>query len=156
MIGEKLRVFDTFPVILSVLILSSCTAIATEVASNTATASIIMPILKELALKVCVNPLYLMLPAAVCCSYAFMLPVATPPNAIVFGAAQMSTKVMMKAGIVKAGIVMNILCVLVINIMINTLGVVMFNVGELPDWVSSADNANYTQQCVQNVTQLLS
>ncbi|KAB7507032.1 hypothetical protein Anas_00202 [Armadillidium nasatum] len=52
----------------------------------------------------------------------------------------------------KAGIVMNILCVLVINIMINTLGVAMFNVYELPDWVSSADNANYTQQCVQNVS----
>lgn len=35
----------------------------------------------------CVNPLYLMLPAGVCCSYAFMLPIATPPNAVVYGAA---------------------------------------------------------------------
>lgn len=44
------------------------------------------------ALNIKVNPLYLMLPAAVCCSYAFMLPVATPPNAIVFAAANMRSQ----------------------------------------------------------------
>ncbi|KAF2367544.1 Solute carrier family 13, partial [Trinorchestia longiramus] len=79
-----------------------------------------------------VNPLYLMLPATVCCSYAFMLPVATPPNAIIFSAAKMKTIEMMKTGIV-----MNILCLTVQSIMINTLGEVMFGVRQFPAWANA-------------------
>ena len=62
-----------------------CVIIAglTEVTSNMATANILLPVLAELARANKMNPLYLMIPAAVTCSYAFMLPVATPPNAIV-------------------------------------------------------------------------
>ncbi len=94
------------------------TATITEVASNTATANILLPILSEMvnrvsliylyifnfkmiifnsfypiqlkAVSIRINPLFLMLPATVTCSYAFMLPVATPPNAIVFSAAHMN------------------------------------------------------------------
>ena len=83
------------------------TTMVTEVASNTATANILVPILSQMSQSLCTNPLYLMLTAAVTCSYAFMLPVATAPNAIVFGASTMRTGDMMKAGIV-----MNLLCVL--------------------------------------------
>ncbi|KAG0714781.1 Solute carrier family 13 member 3 [Chionoecetes opilio] len=85
------------------------------------------------ALNIEVNPIYLMLPAAVCCSYAFMLPVATPPNAIVFSVANMKSGEMMKAGIV-----MNIVCVLVLNVMINTLGVVIFDLNTMPSWTNSS------------------
>ena len=78
----------------------------TEVASNTATANILVPILSQMSKSLCTNPIYLMLTAAIKCSYAFMLPVATATNAIVFGASTMRTVDMMTAGIV-----MNVLCV---------------------------------------------
>jgi sodium-dependent dicarboxylate transporter 2/3/5 len=68
----------------------------TEVASNTATANIVVPILSGISRDLCEHPLYLMMTAAVSCSYAFMLPVATAPNAIVFGASTMRTVDMMK------------------------------------------------------------
>ncbi len=57
---------------------------STEVTSNTATANIFIPILFSVAENLKVNPLYLVLGITVCSSFAFMLPVATPPNAIVF------------------------------------------------------------------------
>ena len=53
-----------------------------QVASNTATANVLLPILADLSMTICQNPLYLIMAAAVTSSYAFMLPVATAPNAI--------------------------------------------------------------------------
>ncbi|RXG55760.1 Solute carrier family 13 member 3 [Armadillidium vulgare] len=146
-IGEKLKFIGSLSPSFSVLIISISTALATEVASNTATASILMPIMNELALKMCVNPLYLMLPAGVCCSYAFMLPIATPPNAVVYGAAggDMKASVM-----IKAGIVMNILCVLIINVLANTLGEAMFHFGEMPSWANSTSTQHQFEICLNN------
>ncbi|KAB7507031.1 hypothetical protein Anas_00201, partial [Armadillidium nasatum] len=96
--GEKLRFIDSLSPFVSVLLISVSTAFATEVISNTAIASILVPILKELSLKTCINPLYLMISGTVSCSFSFMLPVATPPNAIVYGAAggDMKTSVMVR------------------------------------------------------------
>ncbi|XP_066951679.1 solute carrier family 13 member 2-like isoform X2 [Macrobrachium rosenbergii] len=127
--GEQLVVFNALPKEATVFLVCLLIAMLTEVTSNTATASIFLPVLKEMAVNVNVNPLYLMLPATICCSYAFMLPVATPPNAIVYGAADMKSSDMMKAGIV-----MNVLCVFVITGMVNTLGVLMFDLHTLPAW----------------------
>ncbi|XP_068207432.1 solute carrier family 13 member 2-like [Palaemon carinicauda] len=131
-LGAQLVAFQVMPKEAIVFVVSLMTAMVTEVASNSATASIVLPVLKELALNMRVNPLYLMLPASVCCSYAFMLPVATPPNAIVFDAAQMRTFDMMKAGVV-----MNIICVIVITIMINVIGIPMFDLHNMPSWTNS-------------------
>ncbi|XP_069938959.1 Na(+)/citrate cotransporter isoform X2 [Cherax quadricarinatus] len=131
-LGESLRYLKNFDGVYIVMIVTFSTAMLTEVASNSATASILLPVLNELAINIQVNPIYLMLPATVCCSYAFMLPVATPPNAIVFGAANMRTTQMMYSGIV-----MNIICIIVINVMINTLGVYMFDLKNVPLWVNS-------------------
>ncbi|KAK8378288.1 hypothetical protein O3P69_011052 [Scylla paramamosain] len=132
-LGQKLYIFKGVNKGVIVLTVTLLTAMLTEVASNSATASIILPVLNQLALNIEVNPLYLMLPAAVCCSYAFMLPVATPPNAIVFSVADMKSSEMMKAGIV-----MNVVCVLVLNVMINTLGVVIFDLNNMPAWTNSS------------------
>ena len=66
----------------------------TQVASNVATSSMILPVLLQLSTELSINPLYLMIPAKLSCSFAFMLPVATPPNAIVYGASGMRTSVM--------------------------------------------------------------
>ena len=73
------------------------TVTVTNIASNTATANVLVPILAEMAVTLCINPIYLTLPAGIACSYAFALPVATAPNAIVFGHSSMKTSDMMKA-----------------------------------------------------------
>ncbi|KAK6020108.1 hypothetical protein OSTOST_14244, partial [Ostertagia ostertagi] len=66
-----------------VLITASITAM-TEFASNVSTGSILIPIVLSIAESLHIHPLYLAMPATVACSFAFMLPMATPPNAIVF------------------------------------------------------------------------
>ncbi|KAK3863944.1 hypothetical protein Pcinc_030326 [Petrolisthes cinctipes] len=131
-LGQQLYIFNGVNPGIIVLVVTFFTAMATEITSNSATASIILPVLNELALNINVNPLYLMLPATICCSYAFMLPVATPPNAIVFSTARMKSSEMMNTGIV-----MNVLCVIVINVMINTLGVAIFDLNTMPAWTNS-------------------
>ncbi|XP_066951651.1 Na(+)/citrate cotransporter-like isoform X2 [Macrobrachium rosenbergii] len=128
-LGYQLQYLGFMPKEAIVLFICFVTAMLTEVASNTATASVLLPVLKDLSLAIGVNPIYLMLPAAVCCAYAFMLPVATPGNAIVLTAAGLRTHEMMRAGFV-----MNVLCVVIITLMINTLGVVLFDLDSFPDW----------------------
>ncbi|XP_068202926.1 Na(+)/citrate cotransporter-like [Palaemon carinicauda] len=131
-LGIQFQGLQVLPKEVIVIFVSILTAMITEVASNAATASVLLPILKEMAINIKVNPLYLMLPATICCSYAFMLPVANASNAIVFTAAGMKSADMMKAGFA-----VNIMCILVINIMINTLGVAMFDLQNLPPWTES-------------------
>jgi sodium-dependent dicarboxylate transporter 2/3/5 len=84
------------------LILGMCLAVTflTEVTSNTATASLLMPLLAATAVATGINPMLLMVPAAMSASCAFMLPVATAPNAIVFGSGKVSIKDMARAGFV--------------------------------------------------------
>jgi sodium-dependent dicarboxylate transporter 2/3/5 len=74
--GEWLRALEGLPpsiLQLTVMVIIAC---LTEVASNSATASIVIPILLELSQKMNIHPLYLTLPATITCSYAFMLPVS--------------------------------------------------------------------------------
>jgi len=84
------------------LILSMCLAVTflTEVTSNTATASLLMPLLAATSIATGIEPMLLMVPAALSASCAFMLPVATAPNAIVFGSGKIRVKDMAKAGFV--------------------------------------------------------
>jgi len=124
------------------LVICLATAMITEVASNTATANILVPILGDMSLKICQNPIYLMMSTAVTCSYAFMLPVATAPNAIVFGASTMKTGDMMKAGFF-----MNIACVITTSIAINTYGSLMFGLDTFPSWALV-----YAENSGQNIT----
>tara|TARA_B110000444_G_C18851030_1_gene605630 strand:+ start:8390 stop:9811 length:1422 start_codon:yes stop_codon:yes gene_type:complete len=70
----------------------------TEITSNLATTSVVLPILIPLALVIDIHPYILMIGATMAASCAFMLPVATPPNAIIFGSGMVSIKDMMKAG----------------------------------------------------------
>ena len=84
------------------LVLSLCLVVTfmTEVTSNTATASLLMPVLAATAAAGEINPMLLMVPAALSTSCAFMLPVATAPNAIVFGSGKVRIKDMARAGFV--------------------------------------------------------
>ncbi|KAI0239548.1 Solute carrier family 13 member 2 [Lamellibrachia satsuma] len=69
---------------LTVFVLCLTVSIFSEVTSNTTTNTLFLQVLGELAKEMGINPLYIMLPVTICASCAFMLPVATPPNAIVF------------------------------------------------------------------------
>ncbi|WP_133407443.1 SLC13 family permease [Parashewanella tropica] len=84
-----------------VMILIICLAVTlfTEVASNTATATLLMPVMASAAIATESNPELLMAPAAMAASTAFMLPVGTPPNAIVFGSGRVKMKDMIKNGV---------------------------------------------------------
>ncbi|XP_030836505.1 solute carrier family 13 member 5 [Strongylocentrotus purpuratus] len=131
-LGAQFSVFSALPPAALAIIISTVVATFTEVTSNTATATIFLPIFAELSKSIGLNPLYLMLPAAIACSFAFMLPVATPPNAIAFAHGNLSVFDM-----VKAGIVMNIACIFVSNLSLNTLGVWVFDVKTFPAWANS-------------------
>ena len=98
-IGNNLSSFATVPFILMIFITSFILTFLTEVTSNTATSTIFMPILAATAIAMGINPLLLMVPAAISASCAFMLPVATPPNAIIFGSGSVSIPQMAKAGV---------------------------------------------------------
>jgi sodium-dependent dicarboxylate transporter 2/3/5 len=87
----------------------------TEVTSNTATATIVLPLLGALAAAMELAPTQLMIPAAIAASYAFMLPVATPPNAIVFGGGYVTIAQMAKAGIWMNLIATLLICVFIWN-----------------------------------------
>jgi len=133
-IVNQLEGLNGVPILAISFIIAISTTMVTEVASNTATANILVPILSKMSQSLCSNPIYLMLTAAVTCSYAFMLPVATAPNAIVFGASTMRTSDMMRAGIV-----MNVICVFTTWGAINTYGIPMFSLSSYPSWANVND-----------------
>ncbi|KAJ8047514.1 Solute carrier family 13 member 3 [Holothuria leucospilota] len=139
-LGEQLAVFGSLPPGLMTLFVSFIVAAFTEITSNTATATIILPIFAELATSLGVNPLYIMISATWACSYAFMLPVATPPNAIAFSHGLISVLDMVSNFLIhaKTGFMLNIICVLVANLSINTFGIWIFDVKAYPSWADSA------------------
>jgi sodium-dependent dicarboxylate transporter 2/3/5 len=103
----------------------------TELTSNTATTEMLLPILAGLSVTINVHPLLFMLPATVSASMAFMLPVATPPNAIVFGSNRLKI-----AQMAKTGFVLNIIGAIVITLITYYWGIVVFGFDPniLPDW----------------------
>ncbi|GIX69284.1 hypothetical protein CEXT_205661 [Caerostris extrusa] len=114
-----------------VSLLSIMTACLTEFTSNVATANVILPVVAELAVAMKLHPMFLMIPVTISCSFAFMLPVATPPNAIAYEAGQMNTMDMLRPGIL-----MNCMCVAIEILMINTYGNVIFGFDHFPDWAN--------------------
>ena len=99
-IAGELQAFLHLPVWALVLCICLAVTFMTEVTSNTATASLLMPLLAATAATSQINPMLLMVPAALSVSCAFMLPVATAPNAIVLGSGKLTIKDMARAGLV--------------------------------------------------------
>jgi len=131
-IGASVESFASFPHIILTIIVITIIIFLTELTSNTATTAMILPILAGIAVGIGENPLLLMAPAAIAASCAFMLPVATPPNAIVFGSGQVTIPMMAKKGFVLNLIGIVLITVLTYTILIHAFGVVL---GELPVWV---------------------
>lgn len=97
-IAESLGIFGTLPVLAMVLLITTVILFLTEVTSNTATAAAFLPLVGALAVGQDISPILFAVPAAVAASCAFMMPVATPPNAIVFGTGHMKISDMINAG----------------------------------------------------------
>jgi len=97
-LGEWLSSLASLPVIVMILTICLVVTYLTEITSNTATATLLMPILAVAATSAGYVPMVLMIPAAMCASCAFMLPVATAPNAIAYGTGELEIKDMVKEG----------------------------------------------------------
>ncbi|XP_020933944.1 solute carrier family 13 member 3 isoform X3 [Sus scrofa] len=130
-IGRQLHPLENVPPVLAVLLITVVVAFFTEFASNTATIIIFLPVLAELAIRLRVHPLYLMIPATVGCSYAFMLPVSTPPNSIAFASGHLLVRDM-----VRTGLLMNLMGVLLLSLAMNTWAQSIFQLGTFPDWAN--------------------
>lgn len=99
-IGGRLTVLDGFNFVVIVIISTALVLFLTEITSNTATATMILPVLASLALALNVHPYALMVPAAMAANCAFMLPVGTPPNAIIFASGKLKISEMVRTGFV--------------------------------------------------------
>ena len=98
-IGSLLLVLEGMPVLVLVIGAATLLIMLTEVTSNTATTATFLPILGATAAAINVDPLLLIVPATLAASCAFMMPVATPPNAIVFGSGEITIPQMVRAGL---------------------------------------------------------
>lgn len=112
-IGERMSALEVLPFVLLLLVLIAIVNFMTEITSNIATTAILLPVLVSLAPVLNVHPYYLMIAATLAASCAFMLPVATPPNAVVFGAGYLEMQDM-----VKKGFWLNILSIVLLTIFV--------------------------------------
>ncbi len=98
-IAEQLNILQGTNLILIVAVVTTVVIFLTEITSNTATASMILPIIAAMAIALHIHPYSLMIAVALAASFAFMLPVATPPNAIVFSSRYVNISQMARTGI---------------------------------------------------------
>lgn len=130
-LGQQLTGLKQLPPLFIVMAVCAMLTFLTEVTSNTATTQIFLPILAALAVAIGVNPLLLMVPATLSASCAFMLPVATPPNAIIFGTGEVKIQDM-----IRVGLLMNLAGIILITTAIYLLGIHVFGIdlSTMPAW----------------------
>ncbi|WP_025740066.1 SLC13 family permease [Aquimarina pacifica] len=112
-IGTQMILLQGTYLILLLIIIIAMVNFLTEITSNVATTSMLLPVLASMALSLDIHPFILMIGATISASCAFMLPVATPPNAIVFGAGYLTIPDM-----IKKGFWLNILSIVIITILV--------------------------------------
>lgn len=105
LLGHWLTSLANLPAILMILTICLVVTYLTEITSNTATATLLMPVLAVAAISSGYDPMVFMIPAAMCASCAFMLPVATAPNAIAYGTGEITIQDMVKEGAILSLIV---------------------------------------------------
>lgn len=98
-LAQQLGGLQTMPTLLIIFMVVLLVIFLTEVTSNTATSSLMLPVMGAFALAIQLDPMYLMVATAMAASFAFMLPVATPPNAIAFSSRLFSIPQMARAGL---------------------------------------------------------
>lgn len=98
-LAQNFSLLSAWPIFAMVLVIVAVIIFLTEITSNTATTATFLPLLGALAVAQSVSPMLFVIPAAIAASCAFMMPVATPPNAVVFGSGELRIKDMMQAGL---------------------------------------------------------
>uniref|UniRef100_F7D055 Solute carrier family 13 member 4 n=1 Tax=Monodelphis domestica TaxID=13616 RepID=F7D055_MONDO len=137
-IGQQMLSLSSLPPWAVTLLACILVSVVTEFVSNPATITIFLPILCSLSETLHINPLYTLIPVTMCISFAVMLPVGNPPNAIVFSYGHCQIKDM-----VKAGLGVNVIGLVVVTVAINTWGINLFHLDTFPVW---AKVSNITQQ----------
>lgn len=131
-IGSNLSLLKLVPIIVGVLIVVLTIDFLTEITSNTAIASIFMPILAATSIAMSVHPFLFMIAGTIAASLAFMLPVATPPNAVIFGSGYITLPQM-----AKTGLGLNLIGMILTTLFVYLLAIPIFGItlSNLPNWV---------------------
>ncbi len=134
-IGSKMHLLTNWPTLGLIAAVVFMIIVLTELTSNTATAAAFLPIVASVAIGIGENPLLFAVPATVAASCAFMLPVATPPNAIIYGSSFITVPQM-----AKAGVVLNVIFLLFVTALSYALLPFVFDVslGVVPEWATGA------------------
>jgi len=112
-LGAQMSIFQGLSVLVLVFVIITLVNFFTEFTSNLATTAMLLPILAPIAISLNINPYMLMVACTIAASCAFMMPVATPPNAVVFGSGYLRIPDM-----IKSGIWMNIISILFLTLMV--------------------------------------
>ena len=128
-IGEHLSGLSSLPHFILIIIVATTISFLTELTSNTATTQMILPILASVSIAMGMNPMLLMLTATLSASMAFMLPVATPPNTIIFASGRIKIYEM-----AKSGIALNMIGIIVVSVIVYFIGTMIFDLGTMPNW----------------------
>jgi solute carrier family 13 (sodium-dependent dicarboxylate transporter), member 2/3/5 len=132
-IGSGIGGLQNWPIVLLVVIVIALMVFLTEMTSNTASTATFLPILASIAIGLGENPLLFAIPTVLAASCAFMLPVATPPNAIVYGSGRITIPEMSRAGLL-----LNLLFIALLSLGALTFFGFVFGVeiGVLPEWAN--------------------
>ena len=125
MVGSSLAELAGMPTVPLVIVVCLLLTFLTEITSNTATTNLILPMLASAGVSIGIDPRILMIPATFSASCAFMMPVASPTQAIVFGSGHVPIKEM-----IRAGIWFNLLGILLVTIVFFLLGEFVMDI----DW----------------------
>ncbi|KAM4038305.1 solute carrier family 13 member 4 [Anomaloglossus baeobatrachus] len=137
-IGRQMECLSSLPSWAVSLLACILVSAVTEFVSNPATITIFLPILCSLSEALHINPLYTLIPVAMCISFAVMLPVGNPPNAIVYNYGHCQIKDM-----VKAGLGVNVIGLGIIMVAINTWGISLFQLNTFPDWAMTQNSTQH-------------
>jgi len=130
-IGHQLTGLQTVSPVWIILITAFTISFLTELTSNTAVTQMILPIVASVSVALGLNPLLLMLTATISASMAFMLPVATPPNTIIFASGRIRISEM-----AKTGFALNIIGVFLVTLVVYFLGSLIFRLDTFPIWAN--------------------
>ena len=130
-IGLKLETVTNFSPFIIVVVVALLITFLTELTSNIATAQMILPIMASVAVVAQINPLLLMITATLSASMAFMLPVATPPNTIVFASERIRI-----IDMARIGFFMNLFGVIIISLLVYLIGTALFGLNVFPAWAN--------------------
>ncbi|MCK5002607.1 MAG: anion permease, partial [Gammaproteobacteria bacterium] len=134
-IGQQFIGLQDANILSLIAAISGMVVFLTEVTSNTATAEMLLPLVASVAKAIELNPLLLMLPVTLSASMAFMMPVATPPNAIVFASGHLKIRDM-----VITGFIINLLAITMITLVTYFWGMQIFSIDAsiIPEWATGS------------------